>query len=115
MGNDEFYQELKDELKVVWQEYDVPDFHKIAFLECIQNNNKFVSGNQFAPVLVKEIDDIRNERSPIQNARRALTARESCIQQIKELDQQLSQFDNQFDENNESLRKLNDQQQHSHF
>ena len=43
--------------------------------------------------MVKEIEDLQNERSPIQNTIRAIIARESCISQIKELEKVLRETD----------------------
>ena len=43
--------------------------------------------------MVKEIEDLQNEKSPIQNTIRAIIARESCISQITELEKVLRETD----------------------
>ena len=43
--------------------------------------------------MVKEIEDLQNERSPIQNTIRAIIARESCVSQIIELEKVLRETD----------------------
>jgi len=43
--------------------------------------------------MVKEIEDLQNEKSPIQNTIRAIIARESCISQISELEKVLRETD----------------------
>ena len=43
--------------------------------------------------MVKEIEDLQNEKSAIQNTIRAIIARESCISQITELERVLHETD----------------------
>ena len=43
--------------------------------------------------MVKEIEDLQNERSPIQNTIRAIIARESCISQIVDFEKFLRETD----------------------
>ena len=43
--------------------------------------------------MVKEIEDLQNERSTIQNTIRAIIARESCVSQIIELENVLRETD----------------------
>jgi hypothetical protein len=43
--------------------------------------------------MVKEIEDLQNEKSPIQNTIRAIIARESCVSQITELEKVLRETD----------------------
>jgi hypothetical protein len=60
-----------------------------VFLDCIYG----LKPQQYAPIMVKEIEELQNERSPIQNTIRAIIARESCISQIKELEKVLKDTD----------------------
>lgn len=66
---------LKDELLATWEAYLIPDYHRTVFLDCIYG----LKPQQYSPIIVKEIEDLQNERAPIQNAIRAIIARESCI------------------------------------
>ena len=66
---------LKDELLATWEAYLIPDYHRTVFLDCIFG----LKPSQYSPIIVKEIEELQNERSPIQNTIRAIIARESCI------------------------------------
>ena len=66
---------LKDELLATWEAYIIPDYHRTVFLDCIYG----LKPQQYAPIMVKEIEDLQNEQSPIQNTIRAIIARESCV------------------------------------
>ena len=66
---------LKDELLATWEAYLIPDYHRTVFLDCIYG----LKPQQYSPIIVKEIEDLQNEKSPIQNTIRAIIARESCI------------------------------------
>lgn len=59
------------------------------FLDCIYG----LPPQQYLPVLAKEIEDLKKEQSPVQNTVRTIIARESCIQQIKELETVLVEAD----------------------
>ena len=52
------------------------------FLDCIYG----LVPSQYLPIIAKEIEDLRNEQAPIQQTVRAIIARESCIQQVRELE-----------------------------
>jgi hypothetical protein len=52
---------LKDELLATWEAYLIPDYHRTVFLDCIYGLRPY----QYAPIMVKEIEDLQNERSPI--------------------------------------------------
>lgn len=97
---------LKEELLATWTAYSIPDFHRYAFLDCIYG----LKPNQYSPIIVKEIEDLQNEKAPIQNAIRAIIARESCITQVLDLEMQLRETD----ERNIQMKNLgiplNDQQ-----
>mmetsp|Transcript_13132 Transcript_13132/g.20403 ORF Transcript_13132/g.20403 Transcript_13132/m.20403 type:complete len:160 (+) Transcript_13132:334-813(+) len=80
---------LKDELLITWEAYLIPDYHRTVFLDCIFG----LKAQQYAPIMVKEIEDLQAERSPIQNTIRAIIARESCISQIVELEKVLKDTD----------------------
>lgn len=80
---------LKDELLATWEAYLIPDYHRTVFLDCIFG----LKPQQYAPIMVKEIEDLQNEKSPIQNTIRAIIARESCISQITELEKVLRETD----------------------
>ena len=80
---------LKDELLATWEAYIIPDYHRTVFLDCIYG----LKPQQYAPIMVKEIEDLQNERSPIQNTIRAIIARESCVSQIIELEKVLKETD----------------------
>lgn len=69
---------LKDELLATWEAYLIPDYHRTVFLDCIYG----LKSQQYAPIMVKEIEDLQAERAPVQNTIRAIIARESCISQI---------------------------------
>ncbi len=73
---------LKEELLQTWDGFLIPDYHRAVFLDCIYG----LPPSQYLPILAKEIEDLKNECAPIQQTVRAIIARESCIQQIKELD-----------------------------
>lgn len=80
---------LKDELLATWEAYLIPDYHRTVFLDCIYG----LKPAQYSPIIVKEIEDLQNEKAPIQNAIRAIIARESCISQIMELEKVLKDTD----------------------
>ena len=80
---------LKDELLATWEAYLIPDYHRTVFLDCIYG----LKPQQYAPIIVKEIEELQNEKAPIQTTIRAIIARESCISQIMELEQVLRQTD----------------------
>ena len=80
---------LKDELLATWEAYLIPDYHRTVFLDCIYG----LKPQQYAPIIVKEIEELQNEKAPIQTTIRAIIARESCISQIMELEQVLKQTD----------------------
>ena len=80
---------LKDELLATWEAFLIPDYHRTVFLDCIFG----LKPHQYAPIMVKEIEDLQNEKSAIQNTIRAIIARESCISQITELERVLHETD----------------------
>jgi len=67
---------LKEELLQTWDSFIVPDYHRTVFLDSIYG----LTPNQYMPIIAKEIEDLQQEQAPIQNAIRAIIARESCIQ-----------------------------------
>lgn len=82
---------LKDELLATWEAYLIPDYHRSVFLDCIFG----LKPQQYSPIIVKEIEELQNEKAPIQNTIRAIIARESCISQILELEKVLRETDEQ--------------------
>jgi len=72
---------LKEELLQTWEAFLIPDYHRTVFLDCIYG----LTPHQYSPVLAKEIEDLQQERAPIQSTIRAIIARESCLSQIHEL------------------------------
>ena len=72
---------LKEELLQTWEAYLIPDYHRTVFLDCIYG----LTPQQYCPLIVKEIEDLQNEQSPIQSTIRAIIARESCLSQVIEL------------------------------
>ncbi len=72
-----------------WDGFLIPDYHRAVFLDCIYG----LPPPQYLPIIAKEIEDLKNEQAPIQQTVRAIIARESCIQQIKELDKALEHDD----------------------
>jgi hypothetical protein len=52
---------LKDELLSTWESYLIPDYHRNVFLDCIFG----LKPHQYAPIMVKEIEDLQHERSAI--------------------------------------------------
>ena len=52
---------LKEELLSTWEAYLIPDYHRTVFLDCIYG----LSPQQYSPLIVKEIEDLQNEQSPI--------------------------------------------------
>lgn len=80
---------LKDELLATWESFLIPDYHRTVFLDCIYG----LKPQQFAPLMVKEIEDLQAEQSAIQKTIRAIIARESCISQIVELERVLHETD----------------------
>eukprot|EP00347_Sterkiella_histriomuscorum_P015861 403355405 len=82
---------FKEELLATWDSYITPDYHRTVFLDSIYGLNS----NQYLPIIAKEIEDLQQEQAPIQNTIRAIIARESCIQQIKELDRVLQEAEKQ--------------------
>jgi hypothetical protein len=103
---------LKDELLATWEAYLIPDYHRTVFLDCIFG----LKPSQYSPIIVKEIEELQNERSPIQNTIRAIIARESCISQIMELEKVLKETD---DKNMQlaslGMNQLTPQAQQSHY
>lgn len=97
---------LKEELLATWTAYSIPDFHRYAFLDCIYG----LKPQQYSPIIVKEIEDLQNEKSPIQNAIRAIIARESCITQVMDLEQQLRETDERNIQMKNLGLQINDQQ-----
>ena len=73
---------IKEELLATWDAYLIPDYHKTVFLDCIVG----LKPEDYTPIIAKEIEELKNEKAPIQNAIRAIIARESCISQIMELE-----------------------------
>ena len=65
-----------------WDGFLIPDYHRAVFLDCIYG----LAPSQYLPIIAKEIEDLRNEQAPIQQTVRAIIARESCIQQVRELE-----------------------------
>jgi len=59
----------------------IPDYHRTVFLDCIYG----LTPQQYSPLIVKEIEDLQQEQSPIQSTIRAIIARESCLSQVVEL------------------------------
>jgi hypothetical protein len=80
---------MKEELLQTWDGFLIPDYHRAVFLDCIYG----LPPPQYLPIIAKEIEDLKNEQAPIQQTVRAIIARESCIQQIKELDKALEHDD----------------------
>jgi hypothetical protein len=39
----------------------------------------------YSPLIAKEIEDMSNEKAPIQNAIRGILAREECLKHVKEM------------------------------
>ena len=76
---------LKEELLQTWDSFLIPDYHRAVFLDCIYG----LHPSQYLPLLAKEIEDLKQEQAPIQSAVRSIIARESCIQQTRELDKVL--------------------------
>ena len=72
---------LKEELLQTWESYLIPDYHRTVFLDCIYG----LTPQQYSPLIVKEIEDLQQEQSPIQSTIRAIIARESCLSQVIEL------------------------------
>ena len=72
---------LKEELLETWEAYLIPDYHRTVFLDCIYD----LTPQQYSPLIVKEIEDLQNENSPIQGTIRSIIARESCLSQVMEL------------------------------
>lgn len=72
---------LKEELLQTWESYLIPDYHRTVFLDCIYG----LSPQDYCPIIVKEIEDLQCEQSPIQSTIRAIIARESCLSQVIEL------------------------------
>ena len=54
---------LKEELLQTWDNYLVPDYHRTVFMDCIYGLTPY----QYSPIIAKEIDDLQNEKAPIQN------------------------------------------------
>ena len=52
---------LKDELLSTWEAFLIPDYHRTVFLDCIYG----LKPQQYSPLIVKEIEDLQNEKSPI--------------------------------------------------
>jgi hypothetical protein len=52
---------LKDELLATWEAFLIPDYHRTVFLDCIFG----LKPQQYAPIMVKEIEDLQNEQAPI--------------------------------------------------
>lgn len=82
---------MKEELLQTWETNLIPDYHRTVFLDCIYG----LTPQQFGHLLVKEIEDLQSEQAPIQAAIRAIIARESCLSQLHELEQVLSEVDYQ--------------------
>lgn len=75
MISDEVVNYLKEELLSTWEAYLIPDYHRGVFLDCVYG----LTPSQYSPIFAKEIEDLQQERAPIQNTIRAIIARESCI------------------------------------
>ena len=52
---------LKEELLQTWESYLIPDYHRTVFLDCIYG----LAPQQYCPIIVKEIEDLQCEQSPI--------------------------------------------------
>ena len=57
----ELINQLKEELLQTWETYLIPDYHRTVFLDCIYG----LAPDQYAPLLVKEIEDLQAEQSAI--------------------------------------------------
>jgi len=78
---------LKEELLQTWDSFLIPDYHRTVFLDCIYG----LSPTQYSPIIAKEIEDLQQEKAPIQNAIRSIIARESCVNQVRVLDKVLEE------------------------
>lgn len=78
---------LKEELLSTWDAYLIPDYHRAVFLDCIYGQ----AHTQYMPIIAKEIEDLKQVQAPIQTAVRAIIARESCFQQIREMERALGE------------------------
>ena len=90
----------------------IPDYHRTVFLDCIYG----LKPHQYSPIIVKEIEDLQQEKAPIQNTIRAIIARESCISQIMELEKVLKETDEKnMQLQNLGVQPVSGQHQQSHF
>lgn len=67
---------LLEQLKQTFDEYDIPVNHRNLFIEMTLN----FKPNKAAPIIVKEIDGLKNRRAHINYVDSAIKQRENCIQ-----------------------------------
>eukprot|EP00347_Sterkiella_histriomuscorum_P021246 403334687 len=76
--NEDTQAYLINELQKIWNHYQIPNWHRIKFMENLQNLNPKI----VCPIIAKEIQDFTKEHSLVQRVEVAIRAREECIKQI---------------------------------
>eukprot|EP00357_Protocruzia_adherens_P036424 CAMPEP_0115012080 /NCGR_PEP_ID=MMETSP0216-20121206/24486_1 /TAXON_ID=223996 /ORGANISM="Protocruzia adherens, Strain Boccale" /LENGTH=955 /DNA_ID=CAMNT_0002380993 /DNA_START=143 /DNA_END=3006 /DNA_ORIENTATION=- len=92
---EEMLSKLKKELKDTWERVELPKLYRQVF----EHHTGKLLPNQSAPILVKEIDDLKRGRAPIQQLLKGIESREECIKNIKELAKQMTEMPEAIDHN----------------
>ncbi|KAL4435790.1 hypothetical protein ABPG74_015758 [Tetrahymena malaccensis] len=78
--SEETIKNLKIQINKLWEENNIPDFHRVLYVECTKQFKK----KQFATIIQQEIQSLKERKSFIQICLRALRARQQCIKTIRE-------------------------------
>ncbi|EAS06719.3 hypothetical protein TTHERM_00688590 (macronuclear) [Tetrahymena thermophila SB210] len=78
--SEETIKNLKIQINNLWEENNIPDFHRVLYVECTKQFKK----KQFTTIIQQEIQSLKERKSFIQICLRALRARQQCLKTIRE-------------------------------
>ncbi|KRX04065.1 hypothetical protein PPERSA_12512 [Pseudocohnilembus persalinus] len=90
---DDKLRQIQVFLNDIWEAHHIPHNHRELYVKC----NKNLQREILIDNIEKEIDLLKQRRAPIQNCIRAIKARESCLNQLKQKIQQLPNLKNSQD------------------
>ena len=93
----ESFQQLKDEIEVLWREKQIPEDQQNLFRDCVFSLPKAKA----AGVLAREIEDLKSNTSLVQHALYSIATREQSLATLTEMNEYMSKC-----EDLDTLREL---------
>jgi len=85
--SNEVYIYLISEVKRLWHEKQIPEYHQETFLKAVNCCSREFS----APMIAKEIETLKKNESQIQVLTKSILAREECILEIIDIDKKIGE------------------------